>query len=67
MEMLTKKKCCTMGGKGAYYCVRCNWSGDQPKEPRENDRWHSCPVCRGHVLPQSRKTSARGHHEVHAC
>jgi hypothetical protein len=59
MELLTKKGCCTMGSKGDYYCVRCNWSGDHPEAPREKEKWNSCPVCRGHALPSSRKTGAR--------
>ena len=67
MEMLTKKGCCTVGKKGAYYCVRCNWSGDEPEQPREKDKWHCCPVCRGHALPISRKTNARECKPVHTC
>lgn len=46
---------CMLKKEGDYYCIRCSWHGDAPDEPRENDRWHCCPVCRGHALPRCKE------------
>ncbi|MFH0728931.1 MAG: hypothetical protein V2B19_21665 [Pseudomonadota bacterium] len=46
---------CHNKGQADYYCVRCNWRGDEPESPREGESWYCCPVCRGHALPWERR------------
>jgi hypothetical protein len=48
-------------GPADYYCVRCNWRGDQPEDPLRGAAWHSCPVCRGNVLEWSRRNKRSRH------
>jgi hypothetical protein len=55
IEKTKHRACRIVKGQADYYCVRCNWRGDEPESPREGESWYCCPVCRGHALPWERR------------
>lgn len=55
MENKRDRTCRIHTGPADYYCVRCNWRGDHPEDPLRDAAWHSCPVCRGNVLPWAKR------------